>query len=403
MEQIKRSKFYNLNLFLVFFLGLSGYYVILILIANMGLNSVSRMFTIPVRLIVVFSLLILNTRSLLVRNSQLPYKLFLFFSFVYLIRIFLEALNNKPIYISEWDILIYFLSFMVIPFILMSKIEFTETDYKKIFMSILIGALGVALLTYFYYGQLIGRVSRITEEVSRNENFISPLALSYCSVLGICIGLSYLLTNKVSKFRLLFILISILVCLVPFFLGSSRGSVFAILVPFILYVFFSKGLGNKIRFWTVAGVVVLAFIESTNYFGEGLFNRFTSISKDIDNGNSSAVRIEFWKAGIEQFMAHPFFGNSLQSEYAKFHPHNIFIEILISTGIIGFIPFFIFVILIFKNIVIIIKTRQKYFWLTNVFLIGFIQNMFTGAIWSASWTAIGAALILSLSQNKKLE
>lgn len=399
----ERSKFYNLNLFLAFFLGLSGYYTVLIILANMGLNSISRIFTIPIRILVLFSFFVLYRSGNKIQYKGLANKLFLFFSFFYLFRILLESLKIDPLYLSELNILLYFLSFVLIPFVILSKLEFIQNDYKNIFWITLVGSVGVAILTFYYYANLIGEVQRITEGISENENFISPLALSYTSVLGISIGISYLLTNKVSKTNLLFILSSIMVCLIPFFLGSSRGSIFAVTIPFVFYLLFSKGKSNKIRFFIFAIVIVFIVTASTDILGYGVFDRFTSMSKDVETGSASAVRIDFWKDGIRQFAVNPIFGNSLQSEYAKFHPHNIFIEILISTGVLGFIPFILFIVIVFRDLIRIIRINQEYFWVTNIFLIGFIQNMFTGAIWGASWTMIGAAMILSISHNKVLK
>lgn len=396
MKDVNRSSFYNINLFLLYFLALSGYYVILILISNNGLISESRLFTIPIRLIVLTSLIVLFYKTNRIKRYPLSYKLFLLFAMFYLVRIFIEAYNPKPIYMSEWSILLYFLSFVLLPFVILSNIWFTQIDYRNIFLTTLLGAIGVALVTYFYYGSLLGNVNRITEAVSRDENFISPLALSYCSVLGISISVSYLLTNKVSKFKFLWLLLGVILCLVPFFLGSSRGSIFAVTFPFIIYFVFSKGLRNRIRLFFTAVIFIFVLVISTDFFGHGVFDRFASIFEDINTGNTSAIRVEFWKDGIRQFAEHPFFGNSLQSEYALFHPHNIFIEILISTGLLGFIPFFIFIVIIFRNIVTILRTKRKYFWVTNIFIIGFIQNMFTGAIWGAGWTIMGAAMIISI-------
>jgi O-antigen ligase len=191
-------------------------------------------------------------------------------------------------------------------------------------------------------------------------------------------------------------LLGVILCLVPFFLGSSRGSIFAVTFPFIIYLLYSKGIRNKIRLIFLAVIFILVLILSTNFLGHGVFDRFTSIFEDFNTGSSSAIRVEFWKDGLRQFAEHPFFGNSLQSEYALFHPHNIFIEILLSTGLFGFIPFFIFIVIIFRNIIAILKTKQEYFWVTNIFIIGFIQNMFSGAIWGAGWTMMGAAMIISI-------
>jgi O-antigen ligase len=273
------------------------------------------------------------------------------------------------------------------------------------FFIIILGGVGVSLMTYYYYGQLIGEVARISQYVSKDENYISPLALSYCAVLGITAGLSFLLTNKVSKMTSIYLILAIFSCFIPFFLGASRGALIAITVPFLLYFLFSLRFTDKIRFVVLSALFLLIVVFSTSYFGTGIFDRMIGLSDAIDQGSSSAIRLEMWRYGfVEQFLNNPIFGNSLQLDSVSHHPHNIFVEVLLSTGIIGFIPFIGFIVFVFRKIIVIIKKRPQYFWLTSVFLIGFMQNMFSGAIWGASWFAMGAAIILGFDvENIKYE
>lgn len=386
-------KIFNFNLILGIFFAFSGYYVILLLVANYLSNDLSRMFTIPLRILIILSFFALYRKSHFKTNIPIS-KIFYVFSAIYILRILIEKMKYSQLYMTHEFFLLYFLGFVLIPFYLLSNTKFQSENYQKIFYSILFGSFLLSVLTYFFYGDLIGSVSRISQEIGKDENYISPLALSYCSVLGISTGFFYLIANKVRK--KIFILISsvIVVCLIPFFLGSSRGSVFALVVPFILYILFSNGFKRKIKFIFIGVLFISLLVYSTSFFGTGVFDRITGISNAIDSGGSSAIRLLIWEEGFNQFLQNPIMGNSLQSEFVKHHPHNILIETLITTGIVGFIPFILFLFFIFKRVIRIIRDSPQHFWIASPFLIGFMQNMFSGAIWGMSWVAVGAALII---------
>ncbi|MAP80968.1 MAG: hypothetical protein CL526_07745 [Aequorivita sp.] len=397
-----RSSFFDFNLYLAFFLAFSGYYVVLMLVSNYGSTSLSRYFTIPIRLILLISFFYFFKKTGKKQNNR-ALRAFLVFSGFYLLRIFYEIIfGTSEFYMSKLEFLLYFVSFVLLPFYFISKIKFNPADYNKIFKTVIASCFFLSLFTYLFYRDLLGSVSRISMEISKDENYISPLALSYCASLGIGIGVAYLLSNKTSSSIKMLILLVIISCMVPFFLGASRGSLLALAIPFLFYFLFSQGIKRKFQiiFSLLLGIVTMLY--ATNFLGTGVFDRFFMISEAIDQGSSSAIRLQIWKSDLNQFLNHPFFGNSLESEFALHYPHNIFIEILITTGVLGFIPFSLFLILILKKSVKIVKIYPRYFWLFVVFMQSFVQYLFSGAIWNASWLAIGSALILGFDNfNKK--
>lgn len=396
-----RSKFFNFNLYSTFFLAFSGYYIILMFVANFGSPSLSRYFTIPVRIILLLGIFFLY-RASFQRITSKGYLAFLIFSALYLLRIFWEMIFGlSDYYLPNSEFLLYFLGFVLIPFAMLSRTNFRESDYQKAFHAILISCIILSVQTYIFYGNLIGQVARISQEIKHDENYISPLALSYCAALGIGIGGAYLLTNKTQTKKTIWIWGVMFSCLIPFFLGASRGSVFALAIPFLIYFIYTKGVKRRIQLLLGTGIGIALLIYSTSYLGTGVFDRFFGIEEAIESGSSSAMRLDIWKADFNQFLDHPIFGNSLESEFAGHYPHNIIIETLITTGIIGFIPFFLFLYFTFKKVILIIKKRPKYFWITVIFIQAIVQYMFSGAIWGASWVAIGAALTLGFSHKER--
>ena len=185
-------------------------------------------------------------------------------------------------------------------------------------------------------------MSRISFAFSRNEIYISPLALSYCSALGAGIGSAYLITNKVGNYKKLFIYSTIALSFIPFYLGAFRGSILALSFPIVFYFLFAEGINKRVTLLFSTVILIIIMVALTEYLGTGVFNRFINIQRDIETGSSSVVRIDIWKYSLQQFFVHPLFGNSLNCDQINFHPHNILFEVLITTGIIGFVPFVLF-------------------------------------------------------------
>ncbi len=397
---LNSNKFFTSLIFIVFFFSFSGYYFVLILLANNGLLSLSRIFTIPLRFFILFLLIIavIYKKSSIKVNSLLFFKLFAFF---YLLRILFEANFNNHYHLSELEFFFYFISFVLLPLILLSKINFNESDYDYIFFAIVLSSFILSLATIFYYKDFIGSGARITSFVSRDQNYISPLALSYCSILLIGVSSFYLLTNKLYFYRKCFIVFSIIISLIPFFLGASRGSVFALVIPFIFYFIFKKGLKNKTTLIAVIIVLSMLMLVAVNYLGSSVFDRFYNIQNDIDSDSTSSYRLTMYKSGIEQYFKNPFFGNSLELTLTGYHPHNIFIEILITTGFFGFLPFFLFIFFLIKKSILILRYSPKKYWVCVIFFQALIQNQFSGSIYSASWLAIGSGLVLATSKTIK--
>src|SRR5690606_2890197 len=108
---------------------------------------------------------------------------------------------EKNYYMELWEFILYFIGFVCIPLTLIQKIRFSKYNYQTILKTLIITGILFAITTIFYYGYLIGNISRISLAITSDENYISPLALSYVSSLVIGISLAVLLTDKTNKIK----------------------------------------------------------------------------------------------------------------------------------------------------------------------------------------------------------
>lgn len=197
------------------------------------------------------------------------------------------------------------------------------------------------------------------------------------------------------------LLSTILLSVIPFFLGASRGSIFAIIISFLIY--FLTEIGKKPLFRTIiiTAIVTISIIFLDAYLESGLLGRFKNISNDIELGSSSALRVVLWETALNQFADYPIIGDKLRVNNFEGYSHNIFIEVLQTTGILGFIPFIFLIISAWKKVFFITKNHKEYFWLLVIFIQSFTHHLFSGAIYTGAWLWTSMALVFILHDYLK--
>lgn len=395
VKYVKYNSFlFNSVIFLVFL----GFYAIILLLFNAGMGDKTRLVTIPVRLLIGVLCGFILFRSIKKKNKQI--KWFFLFVLAYFARIIIDYSMAEYFYISYSNLVFYFISFVIIPFIAISKMDFSKICVKSLFNTFLASSLVFSTLAALLYSKFIGTVGRLSSGTS-GEDVVNPLLLSYCATLIIGVLIFYMMYNKTSKKQKVFIYITIVLSIVPFFLGSSRGSLFALFFPFIVLMFSSASSKNIFNIALISIVAVVALIFLDDYMGSGLLERFTGTQDAINSGSESAVRLQIWKQSFEQFLSNMMIGDTLNTKFVNHYPHNIYIEVLQQTGLLGFIPFAILIITAIKYVMYIFKRYPKYGWLTIFFLQAMMQNMFSGALYTATWFWAGMAIVFSLRSSLK--
>jgi len=371
-----------------------GSYTVVLLTVNAGLGDSSRLITIPVRLLMSLSCLIIIIHNLNRRSVSLFW--FMLFVGIYLTRIAFDYITGAYFYISYIELLFYFMSFCVLPFLATSKVNLRKISFAKLYNVFLISAFAFSVLSVWMYSKYIGDVGRLS--ASRvDEDVVSPLILSYCSTLAIGGVSSYLAFNKTSIRVMLASLLVLILSLIPFFLGASRGSILALLVPLLFIMFRNISFKSifKYSFYFVLIVSILLYLDT--YLQSGLFNRFLGTAEAIETGGSSAGRLDIWKYSFSQFLDYPLLGDKLNTNVINHFPHNIYIEVLQTVGFIGFVPF---LVLILKGLSVcsrIFKYHRAYSWLAVLFIQSMIRHTFSSALYTSVWFWTSLALILSLN------
>ncbi len=381
-------------LFCICFLTFLGFYAVLMSVVNLLGNSGSRTITIPVRILIVLFLLLyfLNNLSDFRRNSLTG--VYVLFSIFYIFRLLYEYNVQESYYKSQIEVMFYFFSFSFIPFLILSNFKLSTFKLDYIFKSFLYSGFFFCLLSLFNYGEYIGQVTRIGME-SGEESTLNPLILSYNASMIFGVFLFYWLYNKTNLLQKVLLFSGIVLSIIPFFLGASKGSLIAIFVVLFLNALYSSSAGRRIKFLTFFVVLFFIIIYLEQYFGGGLTDRFYKLQEDFDSGESSAVRLTIWKSSWNQFIDNPLFGDKLAVEGWKNYTHNIVLEVLQTTGIIGFIPFSVLLLTVLVYATRIMRFHKSYSWISVIFVLSFIQTMFSSNLFTAAWFWTSMAIVIS--------
>ncbi|MEO9570750.1 MAG: O-antigen ligase family protein [Polaribacter sp.] len=380
--------------FIVFFLY-SGYYAVLALLISFNLVSFSRYITVPLRLAtsglmvyVILNVGISNNNFFKKKNDLL---LIIIWN-VFFIKVLVEFNIGTSLLRSWYEYLFYCINFCVLPYFMFSKLNFTK--YKDVILNATIfsGFVLGCISLFLYRDLLIMGVGRISEAAYLDNKIetISPLALSYCSVLTIALSVYQLLFQKGINLKFkYYYYVNIVLSFIMFFLGASRGSVIALFFSILIFYFFTnKKVKTKIIKLILISIplIIIGVIKTKSLVFERIFNSSSKVN--IDNFG----RGDLWRLAFKDFVNNPFFGGHIElinipgyrdGMAGNIYPHNMILEVFMSSGLFIGLLFITVIIINFKKIFYLVKNNNENIWVFIIFIQSFTQHMFTGSIYTA--------------------
>lgn len=327
--------------------------------------------------------------------------------------------------IKEW----YTLECWILPLVIAANIN-TKKDITTLFYTLII--LGVVIAT----GANIEVLSK--NSIHLVSSYSAPSIGAYSTSLSLSrsipegnaliafsalILLVLIVTNKdnpISKRMRIFFVFLLVYILISSFLIQLRTSVAVFGIGALIFFFSFRKLEHitlkKIILWTlvlatiIAAVIVL-FKTLTNYVGisvvQASLKRFENVILNLDSDG----RVIEYPFAYYDFLAHPVFGIGFGSDYRslsliqKFGEpsatiHNLGNFFLIKMGIVGLIPFIIFVIAAIKslknNILLHRFSQNIYGICLSLGLIGLLIQSFVGNVFCLIQTALPPLVIIGL-------
>lgn len=395
------NRFVDRLIFIVVFFVYSGYYAGLALIFSAGFFESSRFYSIPLRLFLVVLMSYIIGKYY--KNSKWGpnYSVLTLFIILYFFKVlYTENLPPNKITMGRgwYEYCFYFFSFCVLPFFTFSTIDFRK--YKNTILNAFIfSGFALGVLSLFLYKDMliqgVGRISMAKYENPETEETLSPLALSYSGAITITLCVYRLIYDKtISSFNKLYLYLTTALSFIMFFLGATRGSLVALILSIPVLMYFGS-LKNKVRITLLTIIVVPLVIYGAEATGSAIFTR---TADSLETGDASG-REGLWSDAFNEFLENPLLGGRI--EVSGIYPHNIFLETLMATGIVGFLLFVYVFLSSFINGIKLSNQNTDYLIPFLIFINAFSQHMFTGGLWSAILLFVPMGTLLSTNINLK--
>jgi O-antigen ligase len=130
-------------------------------------------------------------------------------------------------------------------------------------------------------------------------------------------------------------------------------------------------------------------------------NRMSALLELPVNGKNYD-RIYMWESAWQQFKSSPVLGDRFINNIDKTYSHNIILDSLMSTGLLGTIPFLFYLAMPFLMFYKLNKTRKRQLLIVFIlFLATFMLSMTSGGLFTVSEFWILSALIIGLCSSPK--
>jgi hypothetical protein len=169
-------------------------------------------------------------------------------------------------------------------------------------------------------------------------------------------------------------------------LASSRGPIVG-LAGVLAYLLFVSGRGWWLAMFAGVGLAMASFLSFFDLSGLMEATRLTDIGNDIN----SVGRFEYQAEAFEAFLGSPILGERFDLPISGGWPHNIVVEVLMATGIVGG---FIFAIALGGALMRSVSASRLQ---TNMGSLILIQSLiglqFSGSIWGAAGLWMGMVMV----------
>jgi len=359
-----------------------------------------------------FSLILFYFKPIEIKLKKLSLPLIIFL-FIYGIRLIIDMYfrNLKSGYPNYLILSYYFGGIITLIIAIISvrnfiKLEYILTHFVK-FLCFANISIFILLLSTSQLNLETLFSQRLSFGIEENESFdiINSITISINASLLLAYFIFCYNFNiyfiKINKFLKLFLIV---ISLLNLILSGSRGPLFSlIIITLLIYI-----QGNKSIFFLLLKVSIFVFLifillvrkyninlQDLNYIQRIYSNDELTFIKD-DN------RKVLYNSAYTQFLRNPIFGDKYYEEITKTYPHNIFLEILMSTGIFGLFFFILHLFTILFIYVKNLKIKNEYSFLVLITIFYLLCSLFSSSIWGNLEFFIFSSLLCysTVSKNK---
>ncbi|WP_281922724.1 O-antigen ligase family protein [Flavobacterium collinsii] len=376
-------------------------------------NVTYRAFNLLIALYVILVLCLTNFDKITINRFSIP--LLCFFGF-YFLRIFWDTIivsvSTEQSLIEIYSFYIGSIIFPVIAILL----AFKFADLKKTFMLMFyVLALTNILMMFFYFSQsgwVISPEMLMNRAEIKGENeellIINPISFGLYGgyLVLLCLSFLMILKDSISKKFVFLICLFLFIGFANLILGTSRGPFLftflgIVLISFFHFSYAKFSLKYSLNFLMTSIFITLACIllyikVSSEGIEIGIIERMINTKENIQSGDKES-RNELFMEAISMFEKSPIWGEKIVLDSTSSYPHNAIVEVLMATGLIGFILYLFIIFNLFVKF-IIFKRYTKYFVVIfSLFVLSYGISLTTGNLYQSvdNWNLIAVLLCFS--------
>lgn len=293
-------------------------------------------------------------------------------------------------------------------------IVFDRSLAKKLFLTVFTSNVLIASYLLLSGGLSLEALAVRASIDTETGNVLNPIFIGQVGLFGFVVSVTslFLFDNK-TKLQTLLLLAGVGLGFSNILLGGSRGPILvgAILLLLIGYYYYAYHritrllvLKSSLAFATVIGVlfaIVIPFLASIKI---SVFTRLERMSQQRAEGGKE-IRDYEWESAIRQFLDHPALGDKYINDFDNFYPHNVYLEVLMSTGVLGGAMFFTGLAIVFYKIFVVFHTKSAVrFVFVMIVMIILLGRFTSGALHQTPdfWAVLGLMVSMPLYLPKSL-
>lgn len=243
------------------------------------------------------------------------------------------------------------------------------------------------------------------------SSFVNPIIIGQTGAILVIFSTNMLVQRIKKSSKLLFIGLMI-IGFANVIISASRGPFlfmfFCILFSLIHYIYWQrknlkKFLNSLLIFIIVLAISRTIILSLASKYDITLFQRFETFLESRKNAEKEE-RDYLFTSAVDQFISNPIIGDQYVLKDGNGYPHNIAIEVFMSTGIVGGLFFLITLLFMLYKIykIWLIPNNRTIFILLNVAIFYFLCGLTSGSIFvnPEIWLSISLILILPTSINE---
>lgn len=376
----------------------TGYTVFSAFVKPLGLEN-SLLFSIPYRVIVFFfSLFIIYRNFSFNKLRNVAVLAVLFFWLLYLLKTYISFNNDfyNPIFAQKFfEIYVRIIAIAGIPSLALLFIDYRKKDISQV-------AKG-----FFYTLLVMLSINLVYALIMPHHSFLSYIFSIYYISYGhlgtslVLISLFYLLF-KPAEHSLYLVNFALLLGIVTIIIAGARSPflAFMVVIPYLLVLKRNMKLIITFLILLTLAIVAIYFLGKSQEYHIEFANRTYRWLFQGDN----SLRTPLFERAIEIFKVNPIFGDRTHYEDGMY-PHNIILELLMATGIVGFVLYIIKFLPVLKNYQLFIWGSKNTFFI--LFFALFLQYLVLSAtsytLYSVPEFLYFSSIIIGISLNFKNE